>query len=101
MIAINVTNSIALFENSCKSLDKVGTLIINLPLVIYRDGAYQTSNEARNGYTIGERVNIVKKGNSTGNTASCIRLSSNWICSTAHKYIVSLGFPAPFDIFNL
>ena len=100
-VAINVTKSMAEYESSCRSLGKIGTLINNLPLVLYRDKQYHVSVSSSHGYTVGERINIVKQGDRTENVASCIRLSSNWICSSAHKYIMAVGLPAPFDIFNL
>lgn len=100
-VAINVTESIARYEAACRSLGKIGTQINNLPLVTYKDGEYQASNCSSDGLTIGERVSIVKEGDQTGNVASCIRLSSNWICSSAHKYMLVIGLPTPFDIFHL
>lgn len=100
-VAINVTNSMAEYDSFCRSLGKLGTLINNLPLVLYKDGQYHMSNCSREGYTIMDRINIVREGNSTGNIASCIRLSSNWLCSSAHKYMMAIGLPPPFDIFSL
>lgn len=100
-IAFNVTNSINSFEKSCRILGKIGTQLLSLPLVYYKDGQYQTSTRACDGYSIGDRINIVKEGDRSSNISSCIRLSSNWICASAHKYLISLGQPPPFDIFNL
>ena len=100
-VAVNVTNSISEYEKSCRSLGKIGAQINSLPLVNYRDGHYQVSTSSSDGYTIGERIEIVKAGDTTHNISSCIRLSSNWICSSAHKYLVGIGQPTPFDIFNL
>lgn len=100
-VAVNVTNSIAEYEKTCRSLGKIGTELNNLPLVKCRDRQYQVSNSNEDGLTIGDRVNIVKLGENTQNIASCIRLSSNWICASAHKYITVLGQSPPFDLFNL
>lgn len=100
-VAINVTDSIAKYEAACRSLGRIGTQINHLPLVTYKDGEYQASNCNSDGLTIGDRISIVKEGDQTGNVASCIRLSSNWICSSAHKYMLAIGLPAPFDIFHL
>lgn len=100
-VAVNVTNALAAYESSYKSLGKIGSQINNLPLVRYRDGEYQLSNYEHDGKTIGQRINIIKEGDTTNNVASCIRLSSNWLCASAHKYITCLGLPPPFDIFNL
>jgi hypothetical protein len=100
-VAINVTTSIGRFESECRALGRIGSQIMDLPLVSYKSGEYVVSNSARDGYTIGQRIDIVKQGDTTNNIASCIRMSSNWICASAHKYITALGLPAPFDIFNL
>lgn len=100
-VAINVTNSINEYENLVRRLGRIGTQINNLPLVIYKDKEYHISNSTNEGLTINDRIKIVKDGDNTSNTASCIRLSSNWICSSAHKYIIALGLPPPFDIFYL
>lgn len=100
-ISTNVTNSIAEYEQLCRSLGKIGTSINNLPLVKYRDTEYQISNSHEIGFTIHDRINIVREGDDSDNINSCIRLSSNYFCATAHKYITSLGQPPPFDIFNL
>jgi hypothetical protein len=100
-VALNVTRSINDFEGLCRSLGRIGKDIINLPLVNYKVGQYQPSTEAKNGLTVGERISIVKGGDKSSNMSSCIRLSSNWLCSSAHKYIIGLGLEPPFDIFNL
>jgi hypothetical protein len=81
---------------------ELGELDINkLPLMIYKDGEYYCSNSEEEGKTIGERLALIKKGNKTDNQNSCIRLSSNWICSSAHRYITATRKKAPFDIFKL
>jgi len=101
VVATNVTASITEFDRMCHELGSIGKLIENLPLVSYKDGQYHTSISDNDGRTIRERIEIVKQGETTRNIASCIRMSSNWLCASAHKYIILLGYPAPFDIFNL
>lgn len=100
-VAINVTESIVKYEASCRSLGKIGNQINNLPLVIYKDSEYQVSTEQHDGITISERIEIIKGGDTISNISSCIRLSSNWICSSAHRYITIIGQPSPFDVFYL
>jgi hypothetical protein len=100
-IALNVTNAINEYETLTRRLGKIGLQINNLPLVLYKDKEYHVSNSSKEGLTINERIKIVKEGDKTSNTSSCIRLSSNWICSSAHKYLTALNFPSPFDIFYL
>lgn len=89
------------FESLCESLNDKGINILNLPLVIFKGGEYQTSNTEDEGLTIGDRLAIVKEGDKSDTMNSCIRLSSNWICSTCHKYTTALGFVDPFDIYLL
>ena len=100
-VAVNVTDAIRRYESSIKSLGTIGTYINGLPLVRYRNAQFQTATNSTDGLTIGERVNIVKTGDVTSNVASCIRLSSNWLCASAYKYLMSLGIAQPFDIFHL
>jgi hypothetical protein len=100
-IDANVTQAIAQFDRLCRTLGHIGGQIGALPLVNYKDGHYQPSTSEANGRTIRDRIEIIKQGETTRNISSCIRLSSNWICASAHKYMVALGLPPPFDIFNL
>lgn len=100
-ISLQITKSIYEYERLCRSLGKIGLQLKSLPLVKYRDGNYQVSINSSDGFTIQDRINIVKQGDTSTNIASCIRLSSNWICTTAHKYLTAIGQPAPFDVFNL
>lgn len=100
-VAFDVTETLNQYQRNCRYLGKIGEKINSLPLVHYKSGEYQKSTEPLNGLTIGERISIVQQGDLTSNLASCIRLSSNWICSSAHMYIMSLGLPPPFDIFKL
>lgn len=96
---VNVTNTIIKYEQLI--VDEIGDMINNLPLVIYKANEYQVSNKINEGFTIGQRINIIKDGENTSNVLSCIRLSSNWICSSSHKYMTMIGLDEPFDIFYL
>ena len=100
-MSINITNAIHIFEQSCQDLMNIGNFIKDLPLVIFRDGTFQHSSHENEGFTVGDRIKIIKEGDQTQNVSSCIRLSSNWLCSSAYKYIVTLNLPAPFDIVKL
>lgn len=101
VVNINSTNSIVAYETALRNLGAIGRQINNLPLVRFRGGQYQKSTDREKGLTIGERIHIIKQGDTTSNIQSCIRLSSNWLCASAHNYLVVLGQPAPFDIFYL
>jgi hypothetical protein len=100
-IAVNVTEAIRRYESAITSLGNIGTHINNLPLVRYKDGRFQINTDSTDGLTVGARINIVKAGDMSSNIASCIRLSSNWLCASAYKYLTLLGINQPFDIFHL
>jgi len=101
-MAINVTNEINNFQAICKTLHDIGKQILNLPLVRYKNGIFSKSNDFKtDGYTISDRLELIKSGNTTENTSSCVRLSSNWLASSAHKYMSILKLDPKFDIDEL
>lgn len=100
-VFINVSKSISEYENLCRCLGKIGSLINSLPLVKHNDGKYYPSLDVKDGITISDRINLVKQGTETPNMESCIRLSSNWLLASSHKYLIAIGQPSPFDIFYL
>lgn len=97
----NINYSVGEFERRCNKLGEIGRLIKGLPLVLYKDGIYNPSTDSNNGISIADRIEIVMNGDYTSNMASCIRLSSNWVCASAHKYMTCIGMTAPFEIFRL
>jgi len=100
-VALLVTQSIAKYKKERDKNKNIGNMIDKLPLVKYKDGEYLISKNKDDGFTIGERIEIVIKGKDNPTVYSCIRMSSNFICSSVHKYSLILGLPAPFDIFKL
>ena len=100
-LAVNVTEAISDFYTSCKKYSSIGQLIRNLPLVRFRGGVYQKSNDHTDGLTIDDRLQIAQQGEQARSIASCIRITSNWLCSSAHKYLIAIGEEEPFDIFAL
>jgi hypothetical protein len=85
--------------NSCES--KFIADVNRLPLLNYRNGKYDFSSSINEGYTIGERMDIVVQGNRTDNIHSCIRMTSNWFVSSAYRYLTLLKQEVPFDISKL
>lgn len=100
-ISVAVTTSMINFEKMCNLYGEIGSLILELPLTFYKGGCYLPSRDIKDGITINDRLKIIKEGNTTSNMASCIRLSSNWIAASAHKYICAIGGAPPFDIAKL
>ena len=98
IIDYNVNKSISAYEYSITELMEIGVQINELPLYKTVDNKYYKSTLKEQCFTIGERMELIKMGNRTNNVSSCIRLSSNWICASAHRYITILGFEEPFDL---
>ena len=69
-----------------------------LPLTKYIKGHFVESDSEHEGYTIGDRIEIVTKGNRIKKMSSCIRLSSNFIVASAYRYLQILGNPPNFSI---
>lgn len=99
--AVKVTEALNKYESSVTSLVSFGIYVNRLPLVIYKDLEYQPSISRKEGLTIGDRINLIKQGDKLNNIESCIRLSSNWISSSAHKYMIAIGLEPPFHIWKL
>ena len=95
-VDVLVTESMAEFETRCVELGDIGVQIKALPLIKYISGQYVISNNASEGLTIGERFDIIRKGEGHDTYASCIRLSSNWLAHTAHRLMQLLEMPLPF-----
>lgn len=92
-----VSLSMSIFEKKCSD-SRHGSNIKSLPLVLHRDGNFIVSTEPKKGLTIGDRLAIVRDIN---NINSCIRTSSNWICSSSYNYIVAIGENPGFNIEEL
>lgn len=100
-VNIRVTVALNDFEDSCNALKSEGRTILNLPLLKYRGGEFRAIRTEAEGRTIQERLNIVKRGNQTGNIHSCIRMTSNVLAASAYRYLILTGQRAPFTISEL
>jgi hypothetical protein len=106
-VSDQVNGSIVDFENSLTKMSfQNANSIKNLKLVLYQVSSddklsFKESTDIDEGFTIFDRIKIVKEGEKSNNTCSCIRLSSNWLCSSAYYYMVALNFPIPFNIREL
>lgn len=96
-IDILVTEKILQYDQS-KERCVLGNKIDTLPLVIYMSGEFVPSTMEADGITIRDRMDMIKMGTNTGNVSSCIRLSSNWICSSAVHYMSLLKIPHGVDL---
>lgn len=99
-VNIRVTESLSNLEDTCVRLGEVGEEILKLPLLKYQ-GEFNPTRSATDGYTIGDRIDIVRQGDDTSNISSCIRLSSNLFAATAYRYLLLIKEPQPFPIEEL
>ena len=99
-VDVYVSNQIYIFEDRCQKLGTIGDHILKLPLLRYRrgHGQYVRATSFYDGFTIQDRINIVKHGDILDNPASCIRLSSNWLLSSAYRYLYVLGHRLDFSM---
>lgn len=99
-VDIAVTTSISEFIEICDGLGEIGRNVMTLPLLKYQ-GRFNPIGSEDHGFTIEDRLNIVRMGDDTGNIQSCIRLTSNILAATAYRYITLLGMESPFPIDEL
>ena len=97
-IDLNITREINKFEKLAKDLLSLEIEILKLPIYQYDDGFFIKSNDIESGFTIEDRLKIVKEGKSI---FSCVRMSSNWFASTYYKYMEILELEKLFDINKL
>jgi hypothetical protein len=74
------------------------SLILDLPLLQYVSGKFFPSDSAEQGKTIGERLEIIRSGE---DVHACVRLSSNYICASAYRYLDLISHKPDFDIKDL
>lgn len=106
----NVNYMIHEFKDSLSTLAKSNKSIVikikTLPLVCVQKSAegkaeFKQSSRTSDGLTIWDRVGIVCQGDVSNNTSACIRISSNWIVSSAYYYMLAIGMPRTFNIEEL
>nr|QBK90443.1 MAG: uncharacterized protein LCPAC103_01240 [Pithovirus LCPAC103] len=89
-----VSVKLVVFQERAHSNDN-WNLVSHLPLRLYKAGNFVKSSDAE---TITKRLTTVSQGDEV---AACIRISSNWLASSAYFYQRCLGQPASFDIANM
>ena len=78
---------------------KTSGLLYSLPLITWKN-EFVKSNSSEQGFTIGDRIEIVKNGESD-NINSCIRLTSNVLGASYCFYCKLFKIEENFDIKNL
>ena len=100
-IDLRVTESLIRWD---RMVEKIKDEIYNIstyPLISYSNGNFMISTDERDGYNIGDRIRIIRQGSTNSNIKSCIRLSSNWLVSSAYYYMLLTGQDPGFDIKEL
>jgi hypothetical protein len=102
-VDLNVTTAITRYENQIEGLPHhLRNQVDSLPLVRATNNqkgiTFQASSNTEQGLTINDRVKIVKTGETSAASYSCIQLSSNWLTASAWYYTVAIGRSAPFEI---
>lgn len=100
VVDLRVTEAIYKFETSLESC-VLASHIKALPLIKYEHNRFTVSYDTENGRTLGERITIMKRGETANNINSCIRLSSNWFAASSYRYYQVIKLPVPFEIENL
>lgn len=67
-------------------------------LYLFSDGQYLPAHDRDQGLTLEDRLRVLMR---TDSVHACVRLSSNWMCSSAYYYLTQLGGAVPFSIRDL
>jgi hypothetical protein len=97
-IDVNVTEAFNDLIQTCATLGKHEHIIMDLPLFLYYNGEFRTTDDPEQGILLQDRLKIIADGRSV---YGCIRTSSNWLATSAHRYMVLLRMAPPFDIERL
>ena len=97
-VDINVTEMYNDFMKMCSTLDEYEGLIMDLPLFMYKNGEFKTTDDSDQGILLRDRLRIITDDRSV---YSCIRTSSNWLAASAYRYMLLLKMQLPFDIDKL
>lgn len=99
-VYMNVNSSFARYDKHCEEHPEVCQLFESLPLYRYNKNQdiYIISNLLDDGFTIGDRLEIVRQGETTTNINSCIRMTSNWFLATYSHLCIMLDRMGGFDL---
>jgi hypothetical protein len=96
-IDILVSEKLSDIDRFTEEHEHIASLILDLPLLLYREEFIASVDESE-GFTIRDRLDIVKMGENDSSYNSCIRLSSNWLAASVYKINEALGIMPEFDI---
>lgn len=78
--------------------DLLFNTFLELPLLRFYDNEYHIVSDATHGISIAQRLEFIKRGESHENDVSCIRFSSNFLCSCIAGYGELLKLDKKFDM---
>lgn len=99
----NVSMALIYLQSLCEKEKMIADKFLSLHMMRYDhvSSTFQPSQDVYDGITIQDRLGILAKGESVNEMASCIRLTSNWLCQTSYYYLVMMGGEPPFNISQL
>jgi len=93
-IDVRVAGESHIFHKRCTDLGDIGTAVLNVVTVRYKNGHMYT----RDALSLRKRIKTFQEGRDVD---SCIRITSNWLAATAHTLMVKIGMPEPFETLKL
>ena len=97
----HVHESISQLETKIEETGRMGKDFIDLPLIKYKNGVFSKCVNKEDGLTLRKRLDIVKEGDTYNRMSSCIRLTSNWFCSSIYRYMDLIKIDPGFNLDQL
>lgn len=97
-VSLEVSQCLTRLEALEKAHPAMVDKVYRLPLVEYKSGKYCPARSEREGFTLGDRLAIVRQGENTRNINSCIRVTSNWLLASCHRYLTALQRAPNFEV---
>lgn len=94
-VDLRAAQSIGRFTEACEAAGQLGAMILDLPLLRWTRTHFEVSNGENLGLTIRDRITIITENRTI---QACIRMSSNWFVSSAHRYMSLIGMVPDFQL---
>ena len=95
----NAAASVALLYDALEGCTPTWrALLAGARLHLYTDGTYVPAHDREQGLTLEDRIRVLMR---TDSVYACVRLSSNWMCSSAYYYLAQVGADLPFALRDL
>lgn len=97
-VSLEVSQCLVRLEAMEKASPALINKVLELPLVEYKSGKYCPARSELEGLTLGDRLAIVRQGENTRNINSCVRVTSNWLLASCHRYLTALQRAPNFEV---